>query len=272
MHAIILLLCAALACLIVCMPRYLTNDSFRHLKKHTLHVATVVTDTEDPRFRLLCKHARAHGVRVHPLVSFVPVGHGTGWFGAKLYLVRDYLYTLPVSDVFMFVDGYDVLIDASAHDILAAFRHMSRHMQTDIIFSADSGCWPDEELASRYPEVDSPYKYLCSGTYIGYVGALKRIMDTYIDFSDREVLKTADDQRVFTDIYFRSGAIALDTQNVIFNCLNMQLGDVELHPRRGWYNKETNTFPLIFHGNGWSKDHLFDVIMPGLRSQSKIMD
>jgi hypothetical protein len=182
--------------------------------------------------------------------------------------VWDYLHTLPDDDVFMFVDGYDVLIDASARDILAAFRLVSDRTKAPIIFSAESACWPDAHLASHYPAVDSPYKYLCSGTYIGVVGALKELMGTYINFEEREALQSADDQRVFTDLYLKSGAIGLDTQNVIFNALHLRQDDIVHHPNRGWYNTVTGTFPLVFHGNGQSKDHLFEVVMPRLRSHS----
>ncbi len=51
--------------------------------------------------------------------------------------------------------------------------------------------------------MDSPYKYLNAGTYISYVGTLKRIFEK-INFDIHSEFEKFDDQRVCTDIYLQN--------------------------------------------------------------------
>jgi hypothetical protein len=47
----------------------------------------------------------------------------------------------------------------TADELLEKFRAMNAR----VVFSAETGCWPDEELADQYPVTESKYKYLNTG-------------------------------------------------------------------------------------------------------------
>lgn len=253
---ILLLIAVFLLTLSICMICLPANPQ--------LHVVTVITDPNNENFLRLANSALVRGINITSLVSHQKIGHGKG-FGMKIKMLNDYIRNLKDTDIVMFVDGYDVLITGTEKEIIEAYISFRRRHGNKAIFSAEYYCWPDGNKAKQYPEVkDSPYKYLNSGTYISSVGTLKSILKkTNIDIHSDE-FKKFDDQRFYTDLYLQNqNLIVLDTHNKIFNCLAGATQDLELRKGR-WYNIQTKSQPLVFHGNGGPeiKAFLFDKIYP----------
>lgn len=89
----------------------------------------------------------------------------------KIQLVNEYLSTIPDDAVVLFMDGYDTFFADSPLEVLKRYREMN----ADIVFGAESECWPlsdDEFMRSRWLDTGTPYKYLNSGLYIGTAKAL----------------------------------------------------------------------------------------------------
>lgn len=233
-------------------------------EERQLHVLTVVSDADNPHLLKLIRGAALHGLRVEALISKQAFGARHGW-GPRLRLLYKHLDNLRPTDVLMFVDGYDVLIDGSAADILGRFDSLL-HGAPKVLFSAESVCWPDRKVASRYPLTNSPYKYLNGGGYMATVTVLRAALDAHFDFKSKE-FETCDDQREWTRAFLNSEDIVLDTSNTIFNSLYGRTDDLVATPR-GWFNKVTESYPLVFHGNGRMTDFLFGVVQPGLRCAS----
>ena len=226
-----------------------------------LHVVTIVTDTQNVNLQRLLTGAAFHGIRVDVLISKQAFGPLHGW-GPRLRVLKNYLSTLPGGDVVMFVDGYDVLIDGTADEVLSRFDATLKD-KGKILFSGENACWPDAGMAAQYPPNPSPYKYLNGGTYIATAHTLRTMLDRHMDFNSPS-FDAIDDQREWTRVYLKTGDIQLDSGNAIFNCLFDRTGDL-VPAEKGWYNTATKSYPLVFHGNGSSKKHLFDVTMPGLK-------
>ena len=230
-----------------------------------LHVVTVVTDRDKAEFKTLVRIAGKYGTRVnaaHPLGEF---GHQSGGWGQRLRTMRLYLSTLPPEDIVMFVDGYDLLIGASPECILGEFDDMIGDREV-VLFSAESNCYPIPEVESEYPEPDppSPYKYLNAGACIGRVDIFARLLDTHMHFEDPD-FNGVHDQGEFTKIFLATDDIELDTSNRIFNSMFDREHDLEHHVGRGWFNKATHTYPMVFHANGQTPQRmLFDTIAPTL--------
>ena len=73
--------------------------------------------------------------------------------------------------IVLFVDGYDILFLDSLKRIVELF--LSKNIPT--LFAAEQSCWPDRSLANRYPESPYHYRYLNSGSFIGYAKDLSKI-------------------------------------------------------------------------------------------------
>lgn len=117
---------------------------------------------------------------------------------------------------------------------------------------------------ASYPKSDGK-RYLNSGGFIGFATELYKIVNLAQDLNDDD-----DDQLFYTKIYLEQKyrkhfGIRLDLNSYLFQNLNGEIGDVEIRfspQQQGTnknvaetflYNKKTQTFPLIIHGNGASK-------------------
>ncbi|MDB4435697.1 glycosyltransferase family 25 protein [bacterium] len=159
--------------------------------------------------------------------------------GHKVTIFREYLNTLPDSDVVLFTDAYDVIYNADIQEITRRYLGFKKK----VVFSAEQYIWPDKSLADKFPQCDTKYKYLNSGTFIGRVDELKRIV------ADSEIAEYEDDQ-LFYQKAFLSGKydIALDSECYIF-----QTHDTDTYfeyDQKKVFNPITNAYSCIYHGNG----------------------
>jgi len=202
----------------------------------TVHPVTVGTDRK--KCVQLMDSAMLKGI--HPK----NLGRNVDWFqdmsgpggGMKLNLMREYLNTLPDHDVVLFVDAYDVFFA----DDLKTITQRYLGFKTNVLFSAERYCWPDESLAPEFPESETPYRYLNSGTYIGRVDELKKIFAAEID--------ARGDDQYYCHKQFLSGKfdMKMDYEGYIFQTHE------PLVSRNGTqlYNPVTGTYGCIYHGNG----------------------
>ena len=108
----------------------------------------------------------------------------------------------------------------------------------EIVFSAERNLWPDKSL--RFPPSHTPHRYLNSGTFIGRVGELKRLL--------ADPINDADDDQLYIQQRFLTGRydIKLDHESYIF-----QTHDIAAHCKdRAIFNPISGCYPCIYHGNG----------------------
>ena len=166
-------------------------------------VITVATEDNDElqRFR---DSAKRYGV------PYIVLGLGDDWKSGravngvllepggaqKIIYLRDEIKNWEnlQDTIIMFTDSYDVLFNATPMEIIRKFRDMG----SPIVFSAEKTCWPDTEIAERYPMVDSEYYFLNSGGFIGYGDHIIKMVNHDIDIAE-------DDQRYYTKYYLESG-------------------------------------------------------------------
>ena len=207
----------------------------RNFKVHAVTVGTA-----SKKCVKLNTSARHHGIDIINLGTNVE-WQGTDMTGPggghKVSLLKDYLYTLPVDDVVLFTDAYDVFYA----DDLETITERYLGFDCKVLFSAEQYCWPDANIENKFPESPTKYKFLNSGTFIGRVGELKRMLST------NWITNDADDQLYYQKLFI-SGEfdIKLDYEGYIFQTheanttnLNGQL-----------YNPVTDCCSCIYHGNG----------------------
>ena len=207
-------------------------------RNFTVHAVTVGTDRK--QCVKLSTSARHFGIDIKNLGTNVE-WQGTDMTGPggghKVSLLKDYLHTLPVDDVVLFTDAYDVFYA----DDLETITERYLGFDCKVLFSAELYCWPDANIENQFPESPTKYRFLNSGTFIGRVGELKRMLST------NWITNAADDQLYYQKLFI-SGEfdIKLDYEGYIFQTheanatkLNNQL-----------YNPVTGCCPCIYHGNG----------------------
>jgi GR25 family glycosyltransferase involved in LPS biosynthesis len=161
--------------------------------------------------------------------------------GHKVNLLRNLLKTLPDHDVVLFTDAYDVLYNAGIEEITTRYLGFN----TKILFSAEADIWPDPSLAASFENhpnnLKTKYQYLNSGTFIGQVGELKKMLD------DSDVSDDGDDQLFYQKLFLSGKYDAkLDYEGYLFQCNEEEVS----YDGFDLSNPITNCCPCIYHGNG----------------------
>jgi hypothetical protein len=183
----------------------------------------------------------------------------------KLRLVKELLRHRRDDAVVLFADAFDSVLLPCRDTILGKFRAF----EAPIVFSAEKGCWPDPHLKARYPQPESramapqdatlrrlrptppletPFRYLNSGGYMGYAGAIRSVL------AELEAPDEDDDQRLFTHYFLEHReTVGLDHESTIFQTLHHVDPD-DLTVERGnpvrVRGRLTPTETCVLHGNG----------------------
>jgi hypothetical protein len=173
--------------------------------------------------------------------------------GQKINLLKEELKRWDMdklkSTLLLFSDSYDVITVSTESEIIEKYYSISKNQ---ILFSAEKYCWPDFSLEKYYPNTKSNYKFLNSGGFIGNAYDILNILG--MDINDHD-----DDQLYFTKIFlFNNVNIKLDYNCQIFQTLNGKINDIYIYKNR-IINKSHLTFPSFIHGNGNSKEYLYNI-------------
>lgn len=179
-------------------------------------------------------------------IDLINVGTNVEWKGTdmsalgggmKINLMKEFVKDLYDDDIVLFTDAYDVFYADDLDTIVERFLSFNKQ----IVFSGELFCYPLQDLADAFPIVDTRFRYINSGTYIGRVGELKKLYNHY-------QIEHHDDDQLYVHTCFLTGKfdIAIDYECYIFQTHfdgTQKLGN-QLH------NPETQCCPCIYHGNG----------------------
>ena len=211
------------------------NKPFRPYKVHA-----VTCGTDRKKCTYVNTSARKYGIDI------VNVGTNIEWQGTdmsalgggmKINLMKDYVKDLHDDDIILFTDAYDVFYA----DDLATITERFLEFNKEIVFSGELFCYPQEQLASEFPNSHTRFKYINSGTYIGRVGELKKLYN-------HEKIEHWDDDQLYVHKCFLYGDFDID---IDYECYIFQThfeGTIKLGDQLN--NPETRCCPCIYHGNG----------------------
>jgi hypothetical protein len=130
---------------------------------------------------------------------------------SKFEALREWVQrgSLADSEVICFVDGYDVVQKRTDLDV---FVERFKEFGADLVFGAETHCWPSPWMAHLFGPSPTKYKYPNCGTYVGYVWAVKRMLNW------DEYRQAYDDQGLVHDFYLnvKDVRIALDYRQTLF--------------------------------------------------------
>lgn len=133
----------------------------------TLHVCTVAS-YKNKGFHQLIESCQKNDIKIDVLGMNLPYKG----LSDKLIYMREYLSALPDDDIVLFVDAFDVVFLTGQDVILRKFLAMN----TPLVFSVERSCACVPKLGDKYPKGPTSFRYLNSGTYIGYVWAIKDLL------------------------------------------------------------------------------------------------
>ncbi len=246
----------------------LPKVGIRHRSEELTVLSYASHKGSDDRFCQSVESFLQHGYRYHLI----------GW-GMKLLSLNDKVYgsvlavrELEDNAMVLFVDAYDVLVQAYPVELLDRFRAFNR----SLVVGAEKGCWPfvqfkPEEVKRRVPAAlpdgaDGQYvcdhyfppspttqRYLNSGAWMGRAGKAKELFGLLQ--GRLRASQHGDDQEEFTYIY-TSGkmkdSLVLDFHSRLVK--NMHASDNDWEVAHGRLrDKLHDTEPLLWHFNGGSK-------------------
>ena len=207
-----------------------------------LHVCTVASKLH-PNLKKLIVSCERSGIELEILGMNRPYRCNTD----KLRIMKKYCHQLPDHDLVLFIDAFDVLILADEKEIVSRFLAL----EVPMLMSVELNCWPLDTTAKFHPATRSPFKYINTGGYIGWVKNVRRWLDAF----DQKLLLCTSDQLAAHKLFAKESSFyALDHWCAIFLSLYQFPPDALLIDRekRQITCAYTNSSPCILHANGQS--------------------
>jgi hypothetical protein len=137
----------------------------------------------------------------------------------KDHILLQYLENVSDDEIIFFTDGYDAMFIGGEKEILCKYYKTGK----TLLFSAEQNCWPDPSLSEKYPSQQSPFKYLCSGGFIGNAGYIKGKIAEKLE-TDSILKYSFSNQIYWSEQFLRNQPeIGLDTGCEIFTTLSSEL-------------------------------------------------
>ena len=221
------------------------SNRYDYFLDYNVHPITIGTDHS--KCEKLLRSGAKHGIQFENIAKDIEwvggdIVNSTGG-GQKINILRDHISKLPDDDIVFYCDGYDVFIV----DHLDEFLYRYAEFNHKVIFAAEQYCWPVDNaeehkvlVSKHFTDLDTKYKYLNSGVFIGRVSELKKIFKDPIE-------NDGDDQLYCQKKYLSEKYdIVIDTDCYMFQC-----HEAEVYPRKGLlFNPNTRCYNLLYHGNG----------------------
>lgn len=237
-----------------------------------MKVVTAISNQNDPGFFLLKLSCALHDLELVVLVCEEENYKGH-W--VKDNLLRNYLMQVDDSEIILFTDGYDSVLLSGEDELLDKFYSA----KTDLLFSAETICFPVKSLSSLYPDTGSSFRYLNSGGFIGKASLIKEMLDKQVVIEEQEFIWS--NQYAWTLRYLQNtGKMKIDSKCELFYTFYVNVSasllpdqkdnDPEVYSKlfNEWFQKNfdlrngrifskiTNTWPCNAHFNGTSKSFL----------------
>ena len=197
----------------------------------------------------LLKTANIH----HISVELFGIGHEFIEHKQRIWILRDYLKTIPENTIVLCMDGSDTLFNNTASVLLKKFKKK----KTNILISAEKAySYQYHQFIDRFNQISSDYRYVNAGTFIGYAGALLQMLNEIILIN--QDYPSANDQGLLgiwvSKHIDTPNLVKLDTNCAIFWVTTgdwLTLKKVA-NSKKIISNPYTNTVPVIIHsvGNG----------------------
>jgi hypothetical protein len=215
-------------------------------------------DPSEENANLLSKHmldtARKHNINI----ELIGVGQEYQNLKHKLYVLQDYLKTQNSKTLIICLDAYDTLINSSLTEAIDKFKEKN----TKIIISSEKiFTYQWDRFKNKFDDIDSPYRYVNSGTYIGCVEDLELMLDEILEL---DITYETDVDQGLVGIWVYNNLDKPEKIQLDINCdlIWVTSGDIENlncnQTNNNLINPITNTIPFIIHSPGIKSEHTYN--------------
>jgi len=167
----------------------------------------------------------------------------------KILGVKEAIEKLDDNDIVCFIDAYDVLSLSSNNEIEKKFKDYD----CDLLISSELNCYPEKyKILYDTSNDKTKFSYVNSGGYIGYVKAIKELMNWKSLNEIIDICNDGGDQSYFTEYYLNNKNVKLDIYQKIFQSMHkVSWKEIEFVNKR-IRNTVLNELPCFIHFNGGS--------------------
>ena len=244
---------------------------------YRLYSITYATDISRNDFCTVMEGAWGWGYKVN-VIGYEENEYAKYKLVDKVFALRKWLKKLPKRgrNVILFMDAYDVLVNAKPMDLLERFLDMER----GVVFAAERGCcstkwhmmhrrntcdpdWPIDIMNYTTPWINT-------GVFIGFQSELEVLLDeAWIEYQQtkRELrgdqvdpYLSGSDQQLIGQLFAHGNGLrddigmALDLHSDMFKCMYQvqyeDTVDLVFHEQRVAFKGSAYTYPVVVHFNG----------------------
>jgi hypothetical protein len=210
--------------------------------------------TVETKAEYLLNTAKYFGVDV----ELIGIGHTFTNFTNRLYILQDYLKDINPEEVILVMDGYDTLFNNTVEYTLSQFHQKN----TKILISSEKlFTYQWGKFQHKFDTINSDYKYVNAGTFMGYAGDLKIMVDEL--FEIYKLYPTDIDQGLLGVWVYNNfednKKVQLDTNCDVFWVTSKDwdvLKNIDIEENIS--NPSTNSKPFVIHNTGNGDPNLYE--------------
>ena len=210
--------------------------------------------TAETKAEYLLNTAKYFGVEV----ELIGIGHTFTNFTNRLYILQDYLKDINPEEVILVMDGYDTLFNNTVEYTLSQFHQKN----TKILISSEKlFTYQWGKFQHKFDTINSDYKYVNAGTFMGYAGDLKIMVDEL--FEIYKLYPTDIDQGLLGVWVYNNfednKKVQLDTNCDVFWVTSKDwdvLKNIDIEENIS--NPSTNSKPFVIHNTGNGDPNLYE--------------
>jgi hypothetical protein len=236
------------------------------MQTEVVSVTSRIPGPSEPYYRYATWLESLQRVGVAPTV----LGMGEHWQGlmTKPRRLREWLRGGgPTKDLLIVCDSYDVVFTEHPNSV---GNHYIDVFGTDsVVFNAERGLFPRQDLAGNFKDPGTPWMYLNSGFFIGTPANILQMLesmqldDLHDDYQrpDRSWVHVNDQAWYQVSYCLQAVPQRLDSQCEVCQCCSAcSMEDFDLSGERV-RNVVTGTEPMVWHFNGGSKNDLMEPML-----------
>lgn len=184
----------------------------------------------------------------HIQTELFGIGHQFVAHKQRIWILRDYLKTIPQNTLVVCMDGSDTLFNDTLSSLFKKFKNKN----TRILISAEKSYTHQyPQFKDKFNNILSEYRYINAGTFMGYAGDLLQMLEDIIGINQQ--FPNANDQGLLgiwvSERLNQPTLVKLDSNCDIFWVTTgdwFRLKEIA-QTRKIISNPFTNTIPIIIH-------------------------
>ena len=210
--------------------------------------------TAETKAEYLLNTAKYFGVDV----ELIGIGHNFINFTNRLYILQDYLKNTNPEEIILVMDGYDTLFNNTVEYTLSQFQQKNTRI---LISSEKLFTYQWERFQHKFDTINSDYRYVNAGTFIGYAGDLRLMVDELFEIYK---LHPTDIDQGLLGIWVYNNfedntKVQLDTNCDVFWVTSGDwdvLKNIDIEENIS--NPSTNSKPFVIHNTGNGDPNLYE--------------